>query len=954
MASPMMSAAMPMTSGGLAFPLRGWAFPYLFNGSFEYYARGAVNFNPTFDAEVQNADEQYARGITPLGWAYCWEYPRLQKADPKCTGKNCTVANRTHAIETFASQAVVNHSRPGMTSSVLGRGLDECNRDNMRFAEERELAASGFRLARRRQPKTLIAAWGANAGDKVFASLMRDGTFDLAMIEGYTYCPGCDSWPAPANGCCPVGPIENAVEAYSTRLDFARANGYLNRTVFCFGFLLGQSTINPYGWTGASLRIAMRKLKAEYPELAGVIMYGMPPRRGFPNATRAGTPESDRATTKLIQEANDLMLEMWPSREAESAAAMNKAAASRVTAALVTPIRTPEESLAGESLVEESLVEESLAELSLAEEGRPWMNRMLPPEARAKALVERMHASEKLVLLEGSPSTCNAGGTSPAGTRPPWVAGCTASIPRLGVRSFRLEDGPNGVGDWNTNVTAFPSALTVVASWDVGLMRRYAAMAAEEQRAKGNHVMLGPGLNLARVPLNGRNFEYFGEDPLLAARMAAASVAGIQSEGVVACAKHWVDNNQEGPLHNGRLDTSSNVGGRANRELYYAPFEGAIAAGAGAIMCSYNLINTSGTPTYSCESHESLTGVLKGDLNFTGWVVSDWGADHGSVASINAGMDQTMSASFSDATRAAILSGAVPQSRIDDAARRVLTPLFRVGAFDRTDYGNISADVTSPRHTAVAQELAEQSAVLLKNEASVLPLSATDSTLSIAVVGDANNVKGGGSGSVWSRHIISPAEGIRARVAPTPASTSSTPPRVTNHSVEYHACGMGQCNQSACTTIVTDADIQASVALARSARVAIVSVAVTSTEGYDRFNLSLGPQQDRLVREVAAVNARTIVVVRCPGAVLMPWLPLVQAVIVQFLPGQESGHALASLIFGDTNPSGKLPLSFPAAESQTWLTAGGVSSYPGILQPGKTEPHYIATYNEALHMGCAL
>ena len=206
--------------------------------------------------------------------------------------------------------------------------------------------------------------------------------------------------------------------------------------------------------------------------------------------------------------------------------------------------------------------------------------------------------------LQGAPASCGDHGYSR-----PWIAGCTAPIPRLGVRGFHLEDGPNGLADWVTGVTNFPSSLTAVASWDVDLMRQYGAMMGVEQRGKGMQVMLGPGLNLARVPLNGRNFEYMGEDPYLAARMAAVEIKGIQSEGVVACAKHWVDNNQEGPHHNGRLDTSSNVGERANYELYYVPFEAAIAAGAGSVMCSYNLINISGTPTYSCESHASLTGV---------------------------------------------------------------------------------------------------------------------------------------------------------------------------------------------------------------------------------------------------------------------------------------------------------------------------------------------------------
>lgn len=297
---------------GLPHPLRGWAFPYRFNGTFELYAAGSTNFNPTFDASCQDGHAQVARGISPLNWAYCWDRP-FPKKDPSCTGKNCTVANRSEAIEIFVQAAQVNHSAPGM-GAVLGRGLDECNNDNMQVADEKSLAAAGFRIAKRQQPKTIVAAWGANAGDAEFAALMADGTFDLAMIEGYTYCPGCDNWPASGN-CCPVGPIEDAVEQYRDRLDFAKAQGFLQRTLFCFGFILGKSAINPFGWTRASLRGAMLKLQAGYPELAGVIMYGMPPRHGYANATTGSTPATDRATETLIKDAGALMLELWPDAE---------------------------------------------------------------------------------------------------------------------------------------------------------------------------------------------------------------------------------------------------------------------------------------------------------------------------------------------------------------------------------------------------------------------------------------------------------------------------------------------------------------------------------------------------------------------------------------------------------------------------------------------------------------
>jgi beta-glucosidase len=390
----------------------------------------------------------------------------------------------------------------------------------------------------------------------------------------------------------------------------------------------------------------------------------------------------------------------------------------------------------------------SAAAGSAAAGDQPWLDAALPPSARAAALIAKMTPEEKLVLLQGASG--------------PGI-GNTAAIPRLGVPSIGLEDGPSGVADWQVNVTTWPSSMTMAASWDTALMGKYGAACGREQRGKGFQVMLGPGVNLARVPVGGRNFEYLGEDPSLASQMAAAEVRGIQSEGVVACAKHWADNNQEGPHHNGRLITSSVVSDRANFEMYYKPFEAAVEAGTGSVMCSYNLVNG----TYSCENKHTLTGHLKNKLNFSGWVVSDWGADHGSVASLNAGMDQTMSGGFNNATTKSILAGAVPAARVDDALRRILTPLFSVGVFDRKDYGNKNSDVRTKAHNDLNLEFATASTVLLKNEGGILPLGPTfargGKLAKVGVVGDDQNVKGGGSGSVWSTHIVTPTEGLISR-----------------------------------------------------------------------------------------------------------------------------------------------------------------------------------------------
>ena len=312
--------AMPTTaivntgSSVLPRPLRGWAFPFNMTTPFRLYARGTVNFLSTFSRSPpysQNATDLAAHGVTVVQWAQCWNDPYFKKRNESCVGHNCTLANATAVVAKMALEASVDRSLTA-NAPVVGRGLDECNLDNAQFADERELAAEGFRRARREQPDTIIAGWGAIEGDTLFASLMRDGTFDLAMIEGYTYCPGCSDWPAPGNGCCPVPSTISHWQSYQGRIEYAKAQGYLNRTVFCFGFLLGKSKLNPYGWTKATLREAVATLKAAYPELAGVLMYGHDPRKGYPNATSKGTPETDEATFDIIREANALMLEFYP------------------------------------------------------------------------------------------------------------------------------------------------------------------------------------------------------------------------------------------------------------------------------------------------------------------------------------------------------------------------------------------------------------------------------------------------------------------------------------------------------------------------------------------------------------------------------------------------------------------------------------------------------------------
>lgn len=323
-------STMDVTSAGSTLthdflpPLRGWAFPWnsggagnIVNTSKEPWAKGlpppsvlypanSVNFVPTSQVLWNDAHYNSTAGMT-LAWAYCWDSPWISKA-------NGSVSNATSVSEYFEGQA----SSSFAAGERPGAGLDECNAGNENVKGEREAAAAGFRAARKQYPGLFLAAWGANNDDALFASLMADGTFSLAMVEAYSYCPGCGDWPS-SGDCCSTGGTVEAVRSYYPRLDYARANGYLNRTVFCFGYLLGKSHVNPRGWTKEMLRQAVSETKAKYPEMSGVLMYGFGPRSGFLNATNTSTSASDKATTDIIQAANEIMAEFYPDPDTKKA-----------------------------------------------------------------------------------------------------------------------------------------------------------------------------------------------------------------------------------------------------------------------------------------------------------------------------------------------------------------------------------------------------------------------------------------------------------------------------------------------------------------------------------------------------------------------------------------------------------------------------------------------------------
>lgn len=400
-------------------------------------------------------------------------------------------------------------------------------------------------------------------------------------------------------------------------------------------------------------------------------------------------------------------------------------------------------------------------------------------------------------------------------------------------------------------------------------------------------------------------------DPHLASELVKEEVLGIQSLNMLGCIKHFVDNSQEFERHS----ISEQVGRRVQWELYYPAFQAAIDVGVGSAMCSYNKING----TWACENPQTLSD-LKNKMGFDGWVMSDWGATHSTLASVQAGLDQEMPSDdyFGQALADAVKAGTVPESRIDDMVRRMVLPMIVYGVLDKPSNGSLTTPASTAQHQKLARTLSAAGTVLAKNSgpAPLLPLNA-DKLRSIAVIGDETTIAGGGSGHVNAEYIVTPQQGIQARVG-----------------------------KGVTVTYTSAADPQAAAAAAAAADVAVVVVAAWSTEGADRANLELPSQQDDLVTAVLGRQSKTVVVVRTPGVVLMPWADSAASIVVQWMAGQEAGHSLADILFGDVNPAGRMPLSFPKQASDIWLK--GASQYPGVVNG---QGQRVSTYEEGLLMG---
>lgn len=536
----------------------------------------------------------------------------------------------------------------------------------------------------------------------------------------------------------------------------------------------------------------------------------------------------------------------------------------------------------------------------------PWYDRGLSPDERARLVTERMTQDEKFAWLSGPMAIGIDGGEKPDGAI--GSAAYYPPIPRLGIPAMQQTDASLGIGNLNDvrpgdNATALPSSLLLGASFDPAIATATGAMVGREARAKGFNVQLAGGANLVREPRGGRNFEYISEDVLLTGRLAGYSVAGIQSESVVATVKHFVLNAQE----TGRVMVSSDLNEAAMRESDLLAFQIAIEIGEpGSVMPGYNLVNGD----YASENAFLLDTVLKGEWNYPGWVMSDWGATHSTEKAIMAGLDVQSGANLDPETffgaplRAAVASGAVPQSRIDDSIHRQLRSLFAVGAIDTPAVAGQPIDYSANR--LVAQRAAEVGIVLLKNEEDILPLAkGAKRILVVGLHADSGVLSGGGSSSV------------------TPIGSVKVPGLdFMGLSLEkvYHPSSPLRAIQAeggaAKVDFVDGKDIGAAAHAARRADVVVVFAEEWRAEGLDAQGLRLTDEQDDLIDAIATANPRTIVVLETGGAVTMPWLAKVPAVLATFYPGSGGAEAIAGVLFGRVNPSGRLPITFPASEAQ--------------------------------------
>lgn len=537
-----------------------------------------------------------------------------------------------------------------------------------------------------------------------------------------------------------------------------------------------------------------------------------------------------------------------------------------------------------------------------------------PLEERVEDALSRMTLEEKVRVLHAQSKFSSAG------------------VPRLGIPELWCTDGPHGIrpevlwDEWdqagwtNDSCVAFPALTCLAATWNEDMSALYGKSIGEEARYREKDVLLGPGVNIYRTPLNGRNFEYMGEDPYLASKMVVPYVQQVQENGVAVCVKHFALNNQEAKRH----EYDAVVDDRTLHEIYLPAFKAAVQeGGAWSVMGAYNLYRGQ----HLCHNEYMLNGILKQDWGFDGAVISDWGGTHDTAESISNGLDLEFgtwtnglrgetsntydSYYLADPYLARLRSGEASMEVLDDKVRRVLRLIFRTAMNTRKPFGSLC----SPEHYDAARRIAGEGIVLLKNDGGVLPLDLS-STRRIAVIGE-NAIKmmtvGGGSSSLKVQHECTPLEGIRA-AAGDKAEIVYERGYVGDVSGDYNGVVTGQDLSESRSESQLTAD---AVALAASSDAVIFVGGLNKSahqdcEDSDRLGLELPYAQDKVISALAKVNLNLVVVIISGNAVAMPWADEVNGIVEAWFGGSEAGNALADVLFGKVNPSGKLPFTFPA------------------------------------------
>ena len=521
------------------------------------------------------------------------------------------------------------------------------------------------------------------------------------------------------------------------------------------------------------------------------------------------------------------------------------------------------------------------------------MNPRLSPDQRASLLTPQMSLTQE-TQETASVSTATQSREVPA-------------ISSLCIPALLLTNGSAGISTNSpvqTPATALPAPISLAATWNPADARRYGVVEGTEALDQGRNDVEGPDINIARVPVNGRTFEAYGEDPYLAGQIAAGNVTGIQSRGVIATPKHYAANNQE----TDRRIVDERVDERALREIYLPAFEVSILVGhAASLMCAYPKVNG----LYCCEHAQLLNDILKNEWGFTGFITSDFHAVHSSAETALAGLDLEMPTGdyFSDRLRKEIQSGKVPISVIDDKLVRRFRTMMEFGVWDEVPKPSA---LPARENGAIARQLAEEGMVLLKN-VGLLPLNAAE-VKSVALIGpyaQKASTGGGGSSHVQPLYTVDPPDGIKQRL-----------------------------RANAMLTVLDGSDIDAATAAARAASVVIVMIGDKDREGHDQ-SLELPGNQNALVSALIAANPRTVVVLKTGSAVVMPWADAASAVLEAWYPGEEDGNAVAAVLFGEVNPSGKLPITFPKRADDTF--AANREQYPGI--------HRVVKYSEGIYVG---